>query len=78
MHFWIDIGSHDHHAKYQGVFPDLLENTFFIGVPPLDKENLNEFEGGCFIEGGGHKNLLQLENAIKSGRTVFGYIIWAK
>ena len=24
LHFWIDIGSFDHHAKYQGVFQDLL------------------------------------------------------
>ena len=21
LHFWIDIGCYDHHAKYQGVFP---------------------------------------------------------
>ena len=67
------------------MFPDLLENTFFIRVPPLDKENLNEFKGGtlmkkCFIEGpethpdilsGGHRNPYQLENAINSGGTVF-------
>ena len=41
----------------------------------------------CFIEGpethpdilhGGHRNLYQLENAIKSGGTVFAYITWAK
>ena len=24
LHFWIDIGSYDHHAKYQGVFMGLL------------------------------------------------------
>ena len=29
LHFPIGMGSYDHHAKYQGVFPDLLENTFF-------------------------------------------------
>ena len=54
LHFWINIGSYNHHEKYQGVFQDLLENTFFHN--PLDKENLNEFKGGtlmkkCFIEG---------------------------
>ena len=27
---------------------------------------------------GGHRNLYQLENAIKSGGTVFAYITWAK
>jgi hypothetical protein len=37
LHFFIDIGSYDHQAKYQGVFPDLLEKTFFIRVPPLDE-----------------------------------------
>ena len=42
FYFPIGMGSYDHHAKYQVVFPDLLENTFFIRVPPLDKENLNE------------------------------------
>ena len=56
LHFSIGMGSYDHHAKYQGVFPNLLENIFFIRVPPLDKENLNEFKGGplwkkCFLEG---------------------------
>ena len=81
LHFWIDIGSYDHHAKYQGVFQDLLENTFFIRVPPLDKENLNEFKGKVFyrrsgntpwdILRGGHRNPYQLENAIKSRGTVF-------
>ena len=30
LYFWIDIGSYDLHTKYQGVFPDLLENTFYI------------------------------------------------
>ena len=50
LHFWIDIGSYDHHAKYQGVFQDLLENTFFIRDPPLDKENLNEFKGGTLMK----------------------------
>ena len=66
------------------MFPDLLENTFFIRVPPLDKENLNEFKGGTLIKKvfyrryqgpdtlrGGHRNPYQLENAIKSGGTVF-------
>ena len=37
----IGMGSYDHHAKYQDVFPSLLENTFFKRVPPLEKENLN-------------------------------------
>ena len=52
----------------------------------MDKENLNEFKGStlkkkCFIEGpethpdilsgGGHRNPYQLENALKSGGTVF-------
>ena len=46
LHFPIGMGSYDHHTKYQGVFPYLLENTFFIRVPPLEKENLNEFKGG--------------------------------
>ena len=41
----------------------------------------------CYIEApetpldilrGGHRNPYQLENAIKSGRGVFGYITWAK
>jgi hypothetical protein len=67
------------------VFPDLLENTFFIRVPLFNKENLNDSKGGplpkkCFIEGpethpdilrGGHRNPYQFENAIKSGGTVF-------
>ena len=39
LHFPIGMGSYDHHAKYQGVFMDLLQNTFFIRVPPLDTEN---------------------------------------
>ena len=30
LHFPIGIGSYDHHPKYQGVFPQLLENTFFL------------------------------------------------
>ena len=50
LHFWIDIGSYDHHAKYKGVFPDLLENTFFIIVPTLDKEDLSEFKGGTLMK----------------------------
>ena len=49
LHFPIGMGSYDHHAKYQGVFPGLLKNTFFIGVPPLDKENINEFKGGTLM-----------------------------
>jgi hypothetical protein len=44
------MGSYDHHAKYQGMFQDLLSNTFFIRVPPLDKENLNEFKGGTLMK----------------------------
>ena len=47
MHFPIGMGSYDHHAKYQGVFPQLLEHTF---SPPLEKENLNEFKGGTLME----------------------------
>jgi hypothetical protein len=61
-----------------GVFPDLLENTFFIRVPLLEKENLNEKK--CFLEGlethpdilrGGHRNQYQFKNVLKSGGTVF-------
>ena len=50
LHFQIGVGSYDHHEKYQGMFPDLLENTFFIRVPPLDKKNLNEFKGGILMK----------------------------
>ena len=66
------------------MFLDLLENTFFIRVSLLDKENLNEFKGGTHIKKNlevkethpdilrcGHKNPYQWENAIKSGGTVF-------
>jgi hypothetical protein len=42
LRFPIGMGSYENHAKYQGVFPYLLENTFFIRVPPL---NLFEFWG---------------------------------
>ena len=35
LHFPIGMGSYDHQAKYQGVFPLLLEHTFFIRVPPF-------------------------------------------
>jgi hypothetical protein len=44
------MGSYDHHAKYQGVFMDLKSNTFFIRVPPLDEEKLNEFKGGTLMK----------------------------
>ena len=86
LHFWINIGPYDHHAKYQGVFMGLLWNTFFIRVPPLDKENFKWIQRGwhlwqkCFIEAletqpdilcGGHRNPYQFKNAIKSGGTVF-------
>jgi hypothetical protein len=40
------MGTYDHHPKYQGVFPDLLENTFFIRVPLWIKAILNEFKEG--------------------------------
>ena len=67
------------------MFPYLLENTFFIRVPSLEKENLNKFKGGTLMRKvflgakethsdilhGGHRNLYQLENPIKSGGTVF-------
>ena len=33
LHFTYGMGSYDHHGKYQGVFPYLLENTFFLRVP---------------------------------------------
>ena len=49
LRFPIGMGSYDHHAKYQGVFPDLLENTLFMSVPP-DKEILNEFKGGTLMK----------------------------
>ena len=50
LHFPIGIGSYVHRAKYQGVFILLLENTFFIRVPPLEKEILNEFKGGTLMK----------------------------
>ena len=64
------------------------KTLFFTRVPTLDKENLNEFKEGtfikkCFLEAkkthpdilcGGHRNPYQLENAIKSGGTVFLHI----
>ena len=80
------MGSYDHHAKYKGVFPDLLLNTFFIRVPPLNLFKFSLSKGEtlikkmCFIEGpetqldilrGGHRNPYQLENAVKRGGTVF-------
>ena len=56
LHFWINIGPYDHHAKYQGVFMGLLWNTFFIRVPPLDKEDLNEFKGWTLMKKVFHKS----------------------
>ena len=50
LHYCINIGSYDHHAKYQGVFMGLLRNTFFIRVPPLKQEDLNEFKGGTLMK----------------------------
>ena len=84
LHFPIGMGSYDHHAKYQGVFPDLLENTFFIRVPPLNSFKFSLSKGGTLMKKvfyrssgntdilrGGHRKPYQLENAIKSGGTVF-------
>ena len=39
LYFPIGMGSYDHHAKYQGAFPQLLKSTFFIRVPPLNYLN---------------------------------------
>jgi hypothetical protein len=51
MHFSIDMGSYDHQAKYQGVLATLApRKPFFIRVPPLEKENLNEFKGGTLMK----------------------------
>ena len=61
------------------------ENTFFIKIPPLEKKNVNKFKRGPLwkkvfsgakqthpdILRGGHRNPYKLENAIKSGGTVF-------
>ena len=59
---------------------------FFHMGPPLEKRNVNDFKGGTLkkkkvfsgakethpdIFCGGHRNPYQLENAIKSGGTVF-------
>jgi hypothetical protein len=41
FYFSIGMGSYDHPAKYQCVFPQLLENSF-IRVNPWDEENLDE------------------------------------
>ena len=72
LHFPIGMDSYDHQAKYQGVFPWLLENTFFIKVPPLNsfKFSLSKADILC----GGHRNPYQLKNAIKSDGTVFLHI----
>ena len=61
-------------------FQTFLKKTFFIRVPPLDKENLNEFKGGTLMKkgpethpdilNGCHRNPYQLENTIKSGGTL--------
>ena len=36
VHFPIGMGSYDCHKEYQGVFMDLLQNAFFLRVPPLN------------------------------------------
>ena len=75
------MGSYDHHEKYQGVFQDLLYNTFF----PLNSFKFSFPEGGAHMKKGakethpdifrgGHRNPYQLENAIKSVGTVFLHI----
>ena len=50
LHFPIGMGSYDHHAKYQGVFPDLLQNTFFIKVPPLNSFKFSLSKGGTLMK----------------------------
>ena len=82
LDFPIGMGSYDHQAKFQGVFPQLLEHAFFIRV---ETEKLNE--KFCFLGAketfpdilhGGHRNPYQLENAIKLVGQFFANITWAK
>ena len=73
-------------TNMQNIRMCFLSSTFFIRAPLWRNENLNELKGGdpyekkCFLGAkethpdilrGGHRNPYQLENAIKSGGTVF-------
>ena len=66
-------------------FRSFYKTLFFIRVPPLEIGNVNEFKGGTLMKKvfsgakethldilrGGQRNSYQLENAVKSGGTVF-------
>ena len=82
LHFWIDMDSYDQHAKYLVRFRSFYKTLWIKKI-----QRGNPYKKKCFIEApephpdilnGGHRNLYQLENAIKSGGTVFSYFTWAK
>ena len=82
MHFPIGMGSFDHHAKYQGVFMDLLSNPLFH-KGPLNSFKFSLSKGGKekYILRDGHRDPYQLyqeQNGTKVVGHFFALTTWAK